>query len=178
MVLRGKPSQLLSQMINTICPDHPDLVGCCSAGLISGMWRKKLPLEVRQRIAGQSIVGKDAMKATLQSADAVFATLQAGPGASLAAIDLNDSADQPALQQVAAIRGHYRGRARSSYRGAGRGQPGSTRPPADRGDPHPDGPPTTACNLHWRYGRGAFKCRKPDSCPWRNYRAPKPATSN
>ena len=98
------------------------------------MWRKKLPTEVRQRIAGCSLIGKDAMKATLQTADAVYETLK-GPAVTVAAVNYNpvldESADQPALQQpVAAYRGQpqrgRRGQSNSRYPRA-RGQ---QRPPA------------------------------------------------
>ena len=42
LVMTGKPSQLLHKLINILCKHHPDLVGCCAEGTITGMWRKKL----------------------------------------------------------------------------------------------------------------------------------------
>ena len=204
MLMTGKPSQLLNQIINTICVQHPNLENCCAAGVIYGMWKGKLPQEVRQSIAGKSIVGTDNMRATLQTADASYDNLKRpAAGAAVAAYvqqplqllhpppplpnstyqpglpvpayynpALDTSADTPALQVAAAARGQpYRG-GRSRGRGApsrGRGQTGQQRAPGDRGNPHPDGPPPSACNTHYKYGRGAFKCRKPDSCPWASY---------
>ena len=58
MLMTGKPSQLLQSLINTLCITHPDLTACCSGGIISGMLREKLPSEVRQAVAGKSIIGK------------------------------------------------------------------------------------------------------------------------
>ena len=46
----------------------------------------------------------------------------------------------------------------------------------DRGQPHPDGPPETACYLHWRFGKSAFKCKQKATCPWKNFCKPKPTT--
>ena len=174
LVLTGKPSQLLNTIINKICTSHPNLEGCCTAGVISGMWRKKLPTEVQQRIAGRSMQGKDALRDIMQTADAVHATLAgATPVAALTAAAtynpaLDDSADAPALQ-VAAVGRYSRPPPRKNYP--------PTRTPAtggkpDRGNPHPDGPPPNACNLHWKYGKAALKCRKEDKCPWAKF-APK-----
>ena len=183
LVMTGKPSQLLHKLINILCKHHPDLVGCCAEGTITGMWRKKLPTEVRQRIAGCSLVGKDSMKPLLQTEDAVYETLK-GPTIAVSAVApynpaLDALADQPALQQpVAAYRGHQpqrgtgRKRGQSNNRGAraagASGGRQNQQKSKDRGTPHPDGPPSTACNLHWKYGRSAFKCWKPDTCPWAN----------
>ena len=189
LMLVGKPSQLLNKLINVICKNHPDLEGCCAAGQISGMWRRRLPPDVKSRIAGCSIVGKVAMKATMQTADAVFATLQSRTptvaavtpasgnyGAAAYNPALDASADAPALQ----IAAYGNSRGQPQRRGGGRGRPPqSNRPQGQgRGNPHPDGPPPTACNLHWKYGRGAFKCRKEETCPWAHYAPKKPTNTN
>ena len=174
--MTGKPSQLLKALINTMCIKHADLEGCCSAGTIPGMWREKLPTEVRKQVAGKSIIGKDNMKATLNVADAVHATLQNVAVSALQPVGagLDDSADLPALQQAAVSAVQRRPPPRRQNRGGGaRGggasgaaAAGARPPPPSRGNPHPDGPPATACNLHWKYGRCAFDCRKRETCPW------------
>ena len=171
-LMTGKPSQLAKKLINRICEKHPYLTDCCASGIVAGMWRSKLPFEVRQQVAGMSLEGETAMKATLDKADSVWLSLQRrnpapahAPAAPIAAAqyDFDTSADEPALQ-VAAV-----GRGRGQTSRGRRGQPGS-RPnqprKADRGNPHPDGPPAAACNTHWKYGRSAFTCRKKETCPW------------
>ena len=108
-VLHGKPSQLAKKLINKLCEDHPNLENCCAAGIITGMWRKRLPSDIRKAVAGMSLKGTANMKDTLQKADAVWATLQTGshaaaPVAAVTPADLDTSADAPALQ-VAAMGG-------------------------------------------------------------------------
>ena len=170
MVMTGKPSQLAKTLVNTICPAHPDLVGCCAAGTVSGMWRDQLPTALRVQMASRKLVGADNMKDTLDTADSVYATMTRPgvPALPVAAVaNLDTSADEPALQQVAAVQ---------NRRNQPKKKPATSSGAAarDRGDPHPDGPPPNACNLHWKYGRGAYTCRKKDTCPWAHYKAPKP----
>ena len=172
LVMTGKPSTLARQLINILCPSHPNLTGCCARGIISAMWRKKLPQVVRNQVAGMPMDGEASLKATLKRADDVWVTSKGAlPGLAVAAVDLDTSADAPALQQpVAAVRRNAQARKR-----AGTAAPVSTSgKPNSRGDPSPDGPPPEACSLHWRYGRSAYRCRKPESCPWVNIIAPKP----
>ena len=162
LMLTGKPSQLLHKLINIVCVKHPDLVGCCAAGQVSGMWRRRLPPEVRQRIAGMSIVGKDKMKDTCGIADSAHANMKVPVIAAAAynpALGLDTSADAPALQQVAAATKKYPPRKKQQSGGHATSKTG-------RGEPHSDNPPASACNTHWKYGRSAFICRKKDTCPW------------
>ena len=173
-LLTGKPSQLAKKLINKLCPNHPHLNNCCAAGIIAGMWQKKLPFEVRQAVAGMSLEGEATLKDTLRKADAAYATLQsrgtsAAPAhAPLAAVDFDTSADAPALQQVAAVRGRY-----PPKRGGGQRKGQAQAGARDRGEPHPDNPPSTACNTHWKYGLKAFTCRKEETCPWASKVPPK-----
>ena len=157
LMLVGKPSQLCNRLVNILCPEHPDLANCCAARMVSGLWRKKLPQEVRQQVAGMSLVGKDNMKATLNKADSVYATLKRG--AAVAAVDFDTSADEPALQ-VAAFKGKAANKKFQPRKAVAGGQA------KDRGKPHEEGTPSTVCNTHWKYGRSAFTCRKKDTCPW------------
>ena len=46
MLLVDKPSQLANQLVNTICVKHPNLVDCCAAGVVTGMWCERLPAQV------------------------------------------------------------------------------------------------------------------------------------
>ena len=172
LVLTGKPSQLLHKLINIVCKKHPFLENCCAAGQISGMWRNKLPTEVKRSIAGKSIIGEANMKDTCNTADSVHATLRSTAVSAAAAynpaLGLDTSADAPALQQVAATAGGKKFNSRQKAKTGSGGQ--NTNKPS-RGEPHSDNPPQACCNAHWKYGRQAFKCRKPDSCPWANLEA-------
>ena len=139
LVMTGKPSQLAKKLINTLCPKHPTLENCCLEGVISGLWRDKLPKDVRNQVANYSLVGKDIQKATLQHADAVYASVtnthtvaavttttrapvnaQARAQQPLAApvsFDLDESADEPALQVPVAAYNNYRGAGNEGNRG-------------------------------------------------------------
>ena len=50
-VLSGKPSELVRALVSDLC-DH-ELVGCCCGHIIVGMWKRQLPLSVRQAIASE-----------------------------------------------------------------------------------------------------------------------------
>ena len=148
MVMVNKPSQLANQLVNIICCKHPNLVGCCAAGVIAGMWREKLPPQVRLQVASLKLDDGNFTQ-HLQKADDAFASIK---GAEVAGLDFDTSADAPALQ-VAAFKPKPKKK--------------SDKPARDK--PHADGPPPEACNTHWKYGKAAFKCRKPEVCPWAKY---------
>ena len=117
------------------------------------------------------------------------------PGKPQVTADFDTSADAPALDQmshladqIAAFNKSYK-KAQNSSKGRGgggrgaqqkrggsngssRGLAGKPQPKQNKGNPHPDGPPDNACHIHWQYGRSAFRCAKPDQCPWANYTAP------
>ena len=106
-----------------------------------------------------------------------------------------------ATPEVAAVsRGGRGGRGGRGFRGGGRGrgnrggwrggggnqnnqgggqnnsQGGNQQTPGFRGPKHPDLPAGTwsGCQMHHRWGRGAFFCSDPLSCPWKDVIAPKP----
>ena len=155
MVLVNKPSQLANQIANTICCQHPNLVGCCAAGVISGMWREKLPAQVRAQLASIKLDDGNFFD-HLKNADAIHASYKGGDP--IASIDLDTSADQPALQAAAFKATDKKKKVQAKSKSGREGV-----------KPHPDGPPPDACNTHYKYGKSAFKCRKPDSCPWASY---------
>ena len=113
MQLVGKPSQLAKKLINILCPTHQDLHKCCVAGVISKLWREKLPREVRTAVANHAL-DRGKLKDTLALADAVFDSARptaAFPVAATAAVpppdplaaapELDTLADAPALQAAA-----------------------------------------------------------------------------
>ena len=105
---------------------------------------------------------------------------------------------QPASQgpEVAAIGYRGRGRGGGGYRSRGQGQRGrgqrgrgaaapatGARAPFSANNPrhrcarHPDLPPWEACRKHFEFGKSAFHCVEPLTCPWKNFIAPNPRTN-
>ena len=184
-VLVDTPSNLARTLVNDICKHELD--GCCCPAIVLSLWKRQLPTSVKAGIAGMKLT-KDTFNATVTHADEVFDSVNpSGATASVAAIKAQPSLDQtlPALQssvvpEVNAIRGgRNRGRGRGG-RGRGRGQapsaPSGPSGPKHKGAKHPDLPSGdwTGCQMHHRWGRGAFFCSEPGTCPWRNVFAPKP----
>ena len=181
LTLTGKPSQLAVKIIGLLCENEPPLTGCCCHKTVSGLWRKQLPPAVKAAVASAKLNGSD-LEQTLRIADDVFnATQQSHPGLPVASIP-SPSADldttQPALQHdVAAVRARGTGQTsrtsrpqnqRSGQNGAG------AKPRKNHGPRHSDNPPEDCCNLHWKYGKGAYKCLSANTCPWQHIIAPKP----
>ena len=167
LTMTGKPSQLAKALINTVCPAHPYLNGCCAEGQISGMWRDQLPDQVRIRVANHRLGGgQEIMENTLDLADSTFASLNSHRQVSaVARADLDTSADAPALQsgQVAALRREQQKKKKSSSSGSA-----SASSKSQRGEPHPDGPPPTPA-MSITNTENQHTCRKKDTCPWAHF---------
>ena len=71
-------------------------------------------------------------------------------------------------------RGGQRGGAQASQSGGGSAPAAAG--PKHKGTPHPDLPAGTwqGCSMHFKFGRGAFFCAEPSTCPWKNVFAPRP----
>ena len=131
----------------------------------------------------------------LQHADDIFASNPAvvqsvsAVSVSQALVDLDET--QPAIPyasaEVAAVsrgRGGRGGRGFRNNRG-GRGRGGGQQAPQNqassgpkhKGTKHPDLPQGEwkGCSMHFKWGRGAYFCSEPSSCPWKNVYAEKPA---
>ena len=160
--LTAKPSQLAKRIISSLCPAHTTLPpGCCMEGVVSALWRRQLPKDVRAAVAGMRLSATE-LNNTLRIADAVFSATRSATPQVVAAVTtqpapepasqpgpppqpLDTSADEPALQVAAYAyrprgqphRGAYRG-GRQTFRGSYRGQPQPQpqpqrfRPPAPR----------------------------------------------
>ena len=123
--MSGKPSALLKQLIDDICAcDEPLATKCCQRTLW-GMWARKLPPTIRQKIAGHTF-NQTTYKEIMDLADASYETslVQTVPVAAVAAAPANPPASldetQPALQYAvnAATRGNRgQGRGGRGYRG-------------------------------------------------------------
>ena len=123
-VLSGRPSDLARELVNDLC-DH-ELVGCCCAKFIVGLWKKQLPLSVRQSIASMTFNAAN-FEEIVKLADDVFSQgrhsqVSALSGAvSLPAPAVFDEGfrDELPVDQVPQVAGLGRG-----GRGQGRGQRG------------------------------------------------------
>ena len=131
---------------------------------------KQLPPAVKAKVAGRMLSKKEDYESAMKDADDVHLTL-GGSATAVAAVEENVDVD--AATRGKPFRGCGRGnrRFRGNHRGY-RGRGAQSHPPAagatSRGERHPDGPPESACNQHYRWGRGAFFCSQRDSCPWRD----------
>ena len=132
-VLSGKPSELARLLVSDLC-DH-ELDGCCCGHIIVGMWKRQLPLSVRQAIASEKFDAAN-FDTVVKHADDVMGQSRVGlmtPGVSalsgavsLPAPPVFDEAfseEWPLSQQQQVAAFGYSGRGRGRGRG-GRGQRG------------------------------------------------------
>ena len=170
-VMNGTPSQLGLQIINDICPSVSPLTGCHCADVVLGIWRRSLPVNVRNSVADMDF-NATTYGAVFDKADAVWAsnsstTVTAALTAEVAAVSgrggrRNNRGGAASVPQ----RGGNRGGGARGGSGGGRGR--------GRGPRHSDLPPQNACDVHWRHGKGAWHCADRHSCPWRDFESPKP----
>ena len=197
-VLVGKPSTLARALVNDIC--KKELRGCtCCPAVVLSLWKRHLPGNVRAAIASMPF-NADTFKEVTQHADAVFAsnapvTVAAvrSEAAVLAQPPASLDETQPGLAypvaEVAAIRGGRGGRgfnrggrnnrggrggASSGTQQAAGNNSGGQRQTKNKGPRHPDNPPFQGCQMHWKWGKSAFFCSEPSTCPWKNIFSPKP----
>ena len=156
--LTGKPSELARVLVSDIC-EH-ELDGCCCRKAVATLWKRNLPVAVRQAVASLEF-NKDTFETVVGVADSVFmstrpsgisvAAIQATPGPVpswtatrplQATPDLNqgfvadpgDSVQVAAQSIIAAVQGFNRGgRGRSSGGRGGRNHRGSGRGRGARG---------------------------------------------
>ena len=163
-----KPSQLCKKLIGILCPKHPKLVNCCAADIISGMWRDKLPPVVKAAVANYNLSGDD-LENTLRQADAVYAsTLTVGQ---IAAIAPAGAAGGKSANGASASSGG----ATAEVAAVKKVQKGGNKQQKKPKGPHPDGPPENCCKMHRQFGKSAYFCTAPHSCPWHNYTTPRPS---
>ena len=153
-----------------------------------------LPPTVKAAVAAMDL--KEDFDKTVKHADYVYNAVKGAqpvavvtPGnrptaSAVTPADLDSSADAPALdqvatlaQEIAAFNKTFKSAKNQMSQGKGGGAKGGAGKPQHRGrgKPHPDGPPPESCKVHWQYGRNAFYCLQPDTCPWAHIIAtPKP----
>ena len=183
-VLTSTPGALARKITDDIC-EH-NLTGCCCPKIVRAIWQRHLPSNVKAGIA-HSKFNKDTFNTVLQLADDIFETtggasqIPSVAAVQQASLDETQPAIPYATAEVAATNFRGRGRgARGRGRGRGRGQQAGQASSGDkprfRGPKHPDLPSGdwSGCQMHHRWGRGAFFCSEPLTCPWKNVIQPKP----
>ena len=195
-VLTSDPSSLARELIEDICKCKPALDCKCCADVVIGLLRKQLPIPVRNAIAGRQF-NKDTYQSVLDHADEVFNSNKPDGVAVAAVAAAPEATSSKPAQEVASVRGGgnggrgngrgarggsgngrggrgFRGGGRGSGRGGGGGynnQPQSNLT-SNKGPRHADSPPLEACQTHWTFGKSATYCRKPHTCPWKQYIQP------
>ena len=158
--MTSKPSHLCMQLINILCPEHPDLLNCCCEKVISGMWREQLPPVVKSAVANMQL-GNGNLMDTLKHADAVFAANQGAAG--VAAVEQQQD-------EVAAFKPKNNNKSKPKNKVKKGGQGASV---------SGETPPPGCCNVHKEHGKAAYYCRMPHSCPWAMFTtAPPPIKSD
>ena len=162
-VLTGKPSHLGRQILHDICPKVKPLQGCCCAETVLGIWRRSLPGVVRNAIADLDF-NDQTYQQIFDKADNVY---QSNAAATPVVATLTKGA---AEVSATSTRGGRGGR----NRGGGQGRGGGAGRGARRGPRHEDNPPSSACNLHWKFGKKSWTCADRHNCPWRDFESPRP----
>ena len=191
-VLVGKPSQLARALVNDLSKCKMQCQ-CCPDWILT-LWKRQLPGNVRAGIA-HCTFNKDTFDSVVQLADDIYSSNR--PTAAVAAVkkpqtnqppDLDETQPglpYPVVQEVSAVRGGGRGgrgnRGGRGWRGGrgggGRGgqsqqqQSSGASANRHRGPIHPDlpaGDVNKFCSMHVKFGRGAYFCAEPATCPWKN----------
>ena len=157
LMLTDKPSQLARKLIQALCPKHPTLEDCCVEPVISGMWRDQLPAMVKAAVANMSLAG-GSMETTLNHADEVYASMKSG-GAAVSAV---------AEEEVAAVK---------QSRTKQKGKPPQKKKGKKKTEDGPP-PPEGCCQVHRDFGKSAYFCKMPWSCPWAQFTCPPKNTKN
>ena len=199
LVLTSTPSQLARRIVDLVCEGTPKLEGCHCPKLVLWLWKKRLPEQVKAGIADMSFKN-GGFEATIKHADAIYNTLginMATAKVASASLNTNETADDPQLAAYTRGRGnrgrgnaynnrgkHNQGQGRgnrggsSAYasRGASNGNAQNTpNPTSKKGTKSADNPPDSCCYNHWVYGKQAWNCLNPTSCPWKDYYTPRPS---
>ena len=190
-VLVDTPSHLARDLVNDLCrsPAGPLNCPCCPA-IVSCLWKRQLGSQVRAGIAHCKI-NHDTFNAVVQLADDIHSTAHPGPVVAKVSLDETQPGLEYPVPEVAAVRGRgfggRGGRGRGPRNRGGRGQSSGTgqsnNSPATqttarqyRGPKHPDLPsgPWSGCQMHHRWGKAAFFCSEPSTCPWKDVFIAKP----
>ena len=181
-VLSGLPSQLARVLVDDICKCDVQLQCTCCPSIVSYLWKRQLPTQVLAGIAEKEF-NKDNFNAIIELADKIFNNTNTAKAFAVNAVTAqNLDETQPAISypipEVSAVRGasgRSRGRGGRGRGGRGRGAQAQAQP-RHRGTKHPDLPAGEwkGCGMHFKFGKGAFFCSDPSSCPWKDIYCAKP----
>ena len=167
LVLTSTPSHLGRQILHKICPKVKPLEGCCCADTVLGIWRQSLPSVVRNAVADMPFTSTTYQQ-VFDKADSVYSSNAASTPV-VAALSRSSPAE---VSASSSSRGHRQGaRGRGGGRGGGASRGGRG---GGRGPRHEDNPPSSACNLHWKFGKKSWTCADRHNCPWRDIESPRP----
>ena len=187
LTMTSTPSHLARQLIDIMCEKHPTLTDCCCTPYLTGLWKSKLPEQVRIHISGMTLAGAN-MEATLRAADAVHRSLGLATTPKVAALQTPQQAESSGASgydpQVAAFNqtksyGNNQGNHnKGQNKGSGNNQQnqGQKKKSGTKKKPtrSPDGPPEEACYNHYKYGKSTWFCLDTFNCPWATYLTPRP----
>ena len=171
LIMTSSPSHLCRQIIGIVCPKHPKLVECCSIGMISGLWRSKIPKDVRTAVAGMSLGGGN-LEAVLRLADAVYHANHKKP--QVAGISGGATADDPSVAAFNRNSGNKANKGQKKNQGQNQNAGNTTQARRKNKKKSSDNPPDTVCNNHYEYGKQAYCCLNPFECPWKEFIVPRP----
>ena len=184
----NKPSSYFKAIVDDLCTCNEPLASECCQRVIQGLFVREMPENIRDYLAGKKF-DNTTYKSLIEVADAKYESSQKSPSTPVVAAakvqskQANLDETQPAIPySVDAIqrggRGGRGGRGRGNGRGGrgGRGR-GQARPQNNSNSndtsgtnwptpKHPDGAPSGSCFNHHTYGRQAYHCTDPLSCPW------------
>ena len=169
--LTTRPSALGKQLIDDVCKCRPVLKSQCCADIVFGLFRRQLPIPVRNQIANKSFT-KDTYKDIFDHADEVFISNKSDNAPAVAAVSADQEPEVAAISRRGGIPNQNRnsnGGGNSSnsssknknnrYQNSSKNQNQGQGQPDSRGPRHPDGPPPQSCRVHWQHGKSAFYSR-------------------
>ena len=170
-VMTSTPSHLGRQILNDICPAVQPLSGCHCAPTVLGIWRRSLPTAVRNSIADTEFT-EATYNAIFDKADSVWSSNSANTTVVSALTKDKAEVGATSFRGGRGNRRGGRGQQSGSSRGGGSNRGGGAQ--GSRGPRHADLPPQSSCNLHWKFGKAAWRCGDRHNCPWRDYESPRP----
>ena len=159
-VLTGKPSQLGKLLIDDLCKCESKLNGCCCDRIVWGMFRKQLPIVVRNHISDLPF-NKDTYKSVFAKADQVFDSNR-GSDPQVAATSVKPVKAPTPTTEVAAVQ-----RSQKPKKNKGQAQNQSQKP-ADKDKPKPAVNEESLCRVHAKWKKEANFCAAPWACKMKN----------
>ena len=167
-VLTGKPSQLGKLLIDDLCKADTKLSGCCCDRIVWGMFRKQLPIVVRNHISDLPF-NKDTYKSVFAKADQVFDSNR-GPDPQVASTSVSvTSATEVAAVQKSQKKNKKQNKGQKDKGGQSDKNDSTTAAAA----PKPKINEDKLCKIHAKWKENATFCAAPWGCRMKSvYKAP------